>query len=91
MDMYTLLYLRWIINKYLLYSTGNSAQDYPAASMGAGLGREWIHVLCMTESLCCLPETVATLIGCTPIQHEELNKISCERLYSFGLILLVHL
>ena len=86
MDMYTLLYLRWIINKYLLYSTGNSAQDYPAASMGAGRGREWIHVLCMTESLCSPPE-----IGCTPIQHEELNKISCERLYSFGLILLVYL
>ena len=92
MDMYTLLYLKWIINKYLLYSTGNSAQDYPAARMGAGLGRELIHVLYMTESLCCLPETVAKLlIGCTPIQHEELKKISCERLYSFGLILLVYL
>ena len=25
-DMYTLLYLKWIINKDLLYSTGNSAQ-----------------------------------------------------------------
>ena len=24
-DMYTLLYLRWITNKDLLYSTGNSA------------------------------------------------------------------
>ena len=27
-DMYTLLYLKWIINKDLLYSTGNSAQCY---------------------------------------------------------------
>ena len=27
-DMYTLLYLKWIINKDLLYSTGNSAQYY---------------------------------------------------------------
>ena len=26
MDMYTLLYLKWITNKDLLYSTGNSAQ-----------------------------------------------------------------
>jgi len=26
MDRYTLLYLEWIINKDLLYSTGNSAQ-----------------------------------------------------------------
>ena len=25
-DMYTLLYLKWITNKDLLYSTGNSAQ-----------------------------------------------------------------
>ena len=28
MDMYTLLYLKWITNKDLLYSTGNSAQYY---------------------------------------------------------------
>ena len=27
-DMYTLLYLKWIINKYLLYRIGNSAQYY---------------------------------------------------------------
>ena len=26
MDVYTLLYLKWITNKDLLYSTGNSAQ-----------------------------------------------------------------
>ena len=30
-DMYTLLYLKWITNKDLLYSTGNSAQCYVAA------------------------------------------------------------
>ena len=27
-DMYTLLYLKWIANKDLLYSTGNSVQYY---------------------------------------------------------------
>ena len=27
-DMYTLLYLKWITNKDLLYSPGNSAQYY---------------------------------------------------------------
>ena len=27
-DTYTLLYLKWITNKYLPYSTGNSAQYY---------------------------------------------------------------
>ena len=28
MDMYTLLFLKWITNKDLLYSTGNAAQCY---------------------------------------------------------------
>ena len=37
-DVYTLLYLKWITNKDLLYSTGNSAQRYVAAWMGGGLG-----------------------------------------------------
>ena len=35
--MYTLLYLKWITNKHLLYSTWNSAQCYVAAWMGVGL------------------------------------------------------
>ena len=30
-DMYRLLYLKWITNKDLLYSPGNSAQCYVAA------------------------------------------------------------
>ena len=34
MDMYSLLYLKWITNKGLLYSIGNSAQCYVAAWMG---------------------------------------------------------
>ena len=38
MDMYTLLYLKWITNKDLLYSTGNSAQCYVAAWMGREFG-----------------------------------------------------
>ena len=39
--MYTLLYLKWITHKDLLYSTGNSAESYMAAEWE---GREWIHV-----------------------------------------------
>ena len=39
-DMYTLLYLKWITNKGLLYSTGNSAQCYVAAWMGGDFGGE---------------------------------------------------
>ena len=40
MDMYTLLYLKWITNKDLLYSTGSSAQCYVAAWMEAEFGGE---------------------------------------------------
>ena len=42
--MYTMLYLKWITNKDLLYSTWNSAQCYVAAWMGGGFVGEWIHV-----------------------------------------------
>ena len=44
MDRYTLLYLKWITNKDLLYSTGNSARCYVAAWMGGGFEGEWMHV-----------------------------------------------
>ena len=44
MDMYTLLYLKWITKKDLLYSTGNTAQFYVADWMGGWVGGEWIHV-----------------------------------------------
>ena len=43
-NTYTLLYLKWITNKDLLYSTGNSAQCYVAAWMGGEFRGEWIHV-----------------------------------------------
>ena len=49
MDRYTLLYLKWIANEDLPYSTRNSAQYYVAAWMGqpgwdSVLGEEWICV-----------------------------------------------
>ena len=34
MNMYTLLYLKWITNKDLLYNTGNLAQYYVTTYMG---------------------------------------------------------
>ena len=43
-DTYTLLYLKRITNKDLLYTIGNSAQCYAAAWMGGEFGREWIYV-----------------------------------------------
>ena len=44
MDMYTLLYLKWITNKALLYSTGNFAQCYVVAWMGGEFAGQWIHM-----------------------------------------------
>ena len=43
MDMYTLLYLKWVTNRDLLYSTWNSAQWSAAAWIGGVFGGEWIH------------------------------------------------
>ena len=50
MDMYTLLYLKWITNRDLLYCTGNSAQCYVAAWMGRESGGEWIHAYAWLSS-----------------------------------------
>ena len=44
MHRYTLLYIKWISNKVLLYSTGNSAQCHEAAWMEGEFGGERIHV-----------------------------------------------
>ena len=43
-EMYTLLYIKWITNKDLSYSTENSAQCDVAAWMGGGFEGEWMHV-----------------------------------------------
>ena len=42
--MYTLLYVKWITNKLLLYSTWNSTQCYVPAWMGEGFRGEGVHV-----------------------------------------------
>ena len=44
MDMCTLLYLKWVTNKDLLYSIQNSVQSYVAAWMAGGFGGEQIHI-----------------------------------------------
>src|SRR5574337_463747 len=59
--MYTLLYLKWITNKDLLYSTCNSTQCYVPAWMG----RVWGTMdtcICMAKSPHCPPETITTLL-----------------------------
>ena len=43
MDLYTLLYFKWIAIKDLLCSTWSSAQCYVAAWMGGEFGGEWMR------------------------------------------------
>ena len=70
--MYTLLYLQWITNKDLSYSTGNSAQCYMPAWMGVGVWGRTDTCTWMAEFLHCLPETITTLLfGYTPIQNKK--------------------
>ena len=58
-DMYTLLYFKWITNKVLLYFV----HCYVAAWMGRQFREEWIHVyVCMAESFCFPPETITMLL-----------------------------
>ena len=66
-DMYTLLHLKRITNKDLLYSTGNSAQCCGSLD-GRGVWGRMDTCMCMVELLCCAPETITTLLtGYTPI------------------------
>ena len=45
------------IIKNLLYSTDNSAQYYVMTYMGKESKKEWEHVMCITDTLCCTVET----------------------------------
>ena len=43
-DIYTLLYIKLVTNKDLLYSTGNSTQYSVMTYMGKESKKEWIHL-----------------------------------------------
>ena len=43
-DMYTLMCIKWMTNKNLLYSTGNSTQYSVMAYMGKESKKEWIYL-----------------------------------------------
>ena len=74
--MYTLLYLKWITNKDLLYSRWNSAQCYVAAWMGGEFGGEWIHVYVWLRHFITHLNLLqhCLLISYTPIQNKMFLK-----------------
>ena len=59
-NIYTLLYIKQITSKDLLYSTGNYTQYFVITHKGKKSEKVDIYV-CITESLCCTPETDTTL------------------------------
>ena len=63
--IYTLLYIKWITNKGLLYSTGNSTQYSVMTYMGKNLkkknGYMCVYIKYITKSLCCPPENNTAL------------------------------
>ena len=65
-NRYTLLYIKQINNKDLLYSTGNYTQCLVITYNGKESEKVYIYIfiymyVCITESLCCTPETNTTL------------------------------
>ena len=56
MDMYILIYLKWITSKDLLYRTWNFAQCYLAAWMGGEFGGEWILVHVSLRKILVIPQ-----------------------------------
>ena len=77
MDMYPLLYLKWITNKDLLYNPRNSAQCYLAVWMGGEFAGEWMHVYVWLSPFAVHLKLSqhCFLIGYTPIQKKKFNKI----------------
>ena len=55
-----LLYIEWINNKVLLYSTGNCIQYSVINRNGKEYEKEYIYIY-ITESLCCMAEINKTL------------------------------
>ena len=67
--MYTLLYLKWMTNKDLLFSTWNSGQCSVPAWKGREYGGEWIQVQVWLSPFAV---TITTLLtGYTPIQNTK--------------------
>ena len=56
-----LLYIGWINNKVLLYSTGNYTQYPEINHNGKEYEKEHMHIIWITESLCCAKEIDTTL------------------------------
>ena len=69
--MSTLLYLKWITNKDLLYSIGNSSPCYVAAWMGGEFGGQSIHAYARLSPSAVHLKLTTLLIGHIPTQNKK--------------------
>ena len=74
--MHTLLYLKWITNKVLLYIAQGTLHNIIRQPGWEGVWERMNTFVC-AESLFCSPESVKTLlIGYTPIQNKKFRRKS---------------
>ena len=72
MDAYTLLYLKWITSRDLLYSNRELCSMLWSSLDRRGVWGRKDTFTCMAEFLCSPPETITTLlIGYTPTQKKN--------------------
>ena len=74
-NIYTLLYIKQIINKDLLYSTGNSIQYSVITYMGKESEKRMDTCIYITESLCYTPETNSI------VNQLHFNKINILKIF----------
>ena len=76
MNMYTLLYLKWITTKVRPFVQHRELCPMSCGSLdGRGVCRRMDTCMCMAESLCCSPETITTwLIGYSPKTQVQKEK-----------------
>ena len=75
MDMYTLLYLKWMTNRDMLCSTG-ALLMLRGSLDGRGVWGRMDTCVCMAESLYCAAEMIKTLlIGYTPMRNNKFLKM----------------
>ena len=82
--MYTLLYLKWITNKDLLYSTWDSVQCYVAAWIGGAVWGRMNTCINMAKFLYCEPQSITTLLTLySPVQKKRSLKKKAIKDYYF--------
>ena len=82
-DMYTLLYLKQIINKDLLYSTGNSAQYSVTTQLGKEFKNESVQFSSVAQSCPTLYDPMDCSMAGFPV-HYQLPELAQTHVHHVG-------